>query len=326
MRIFAPILLLFLSVFSPLLSSPLPAQAANCEFVLGFAALDSLIPNVVGVCAVNEHHNPINGDGLQETIMPNGAQGLLVWRKADNWTAFTDGYHTWINGPRGLQERLNTQCFSWETCSQSSGSSTSGATPTPTPSTTSTTNGLSVAFTTITGASPGGTATVSVQTSPNTLCSIDYFGPHSADRWEDGALAPKQSDANGNVSWSWVISALTPTGTGTVDVSCGGTKVTGNVPIGTPTTTVTFSTVTGAAPSGTATVTIQTAPRALCTIDYSGPQGHDRFADGALHAKQADWNGVVTWSWEINPVTPAGSGTVSVSCDGVSASSPITIS
>jgi hypothetical protein len=40
----------------------------------------------------------------------------MVWRKADNWTAFTDGYRTWLNGPLGLQSRLNTECFSWETC------------------------------------------------------------------------------------------------------------------------------------------------------------------------------------------------------------------
>jgi hypothetical protein len=39
---------------------------------------------------------------------------LLVWRKADNWTAFTDGYRTWLNGPQGLQQRLNTELFPWE--------------------------------------------------------------------------------------------------------------------------------------------------------------------------------------------------------------------
>jgi hypothetical protein len=38
----------------------------------------------------------------------------MVWRKADSWTAFTDGYRTWINGPFGLQQRLNTQRFPWE--------------------------------------------------------------------------------------------------------------------------------------------------------------------------------------------------------------------
>lgn len=85
------------------------ARAASCQFVLGFAALHDLIPQVVGDCLVGEHHNADNGDGLQETT-----NGLLVWRKADNFTAFTDGYRTWVNGPFGLRERLNTQRFAWE--------------------------------------------------------------------------------------------------------------------------------------------------------------------------------------------------------------------
>ncbi len=37
-----------------------------------------------------------------------------MWRKADNWTAFTDGYRTWINGPNGLEQRLNSERFPWE--------------------------------------------------------------------------------------------------------------------------------------------------------------------------------------------------------------------
>jgi LysM repeat protein len=84
-------------------------SAATCHFVLGFATLAGLIPQQVGRCVEDEGHNPVNGDALQHTT-----GGLLVWRKADNWTAFTDGYQTWINGPQGLQERLNTQRFSWE--------------------------------------------------------------------------------------------------------------------------------------------------------------------------------------------------------------------
>jgi len=91
------------------LAAPKPALAANCEFVLGFKILHDLIPDKVGDCKTNEYHNPQNGDGLQETT-----GGLLVWRKADNWTAFTDGYRTWINGPKGLQSRLNTERFDWE--------------------------------------------------------------------------------------------------------------------------------------------------------------------------------------------------------------------
>jgi len=63
----------------------------------------------VGQCVDNEGHNPANGDALQQTT-----DGLLVWRKLDNWTAFTDGYHTWINGPSGVAERLNSQRFAWE--------------------------------------------------------------------------------------------------------------------------------------------------------------------------------------------------------------------
>ena len=84
-------------------------QAQSCQFVLGFATLHNLIPQIVGQCLENEHHNPTNGDGLQMTT-----NGLLVWRKADNFTAFTDGYRTWVNGPFGLQMRLNSQRFFWE--------------------------------------------------------------------------------------------------------------------------------------------------------------------------------------------------------------------
>lgn len=83
-------------------------QTGNCQFVLGFKTLHSLIPTISGDCIDNEQHGA-NGDGLQMTT-----KGLMAWRKADNFTAFTDGYRTWVNGPFGLQERLNTQRFDWE--------------------------------------------------------------------------------------------------------------------------------------------------------------------------------------------------------------------
>lgn len=85
------------------------APGTDCQFVLGFRVLHDLIPTIVGDCVTNEMHNPANGDGLQLTT-----HGLLVWRKADNFTAFTDGYRTWINGPFGLQVRLNNARFPWE--------------------------------------------------------------------------------------------------------------------------------------------------------------------------------------------------------------------
>jgi Domain of unknown function (DUF4232) len=97
---------------------PLPARAQGtqgtqgtqgCVFVLGFATLHDAIPQIVGSCLENEHHDAQSGDALQATT-----GGLLVWRKVDNWTAFTDGNRTWVQGPFGLQSRLNTQRFWWE--------------------------------------------------------------------------------------------------------------------------------------------------------------------------------------------------------------------
>ena len=98
---------------------PATAQAADCQFVLGFAALAQALPQQVGSCSDNQAF-AANGDAQQHT----STGGLLVWRKADNWTAFTDGYHTWVNGPAGLQQRLNTERFPWEA---------PAPTPTPTP-------------------------------------------------------------------------------------------------------------------------------------------------------------------------------------------------
>jgi hypothetical protein len=85
------------------------AQVAPCRFQLGFADLARLLgPERAGVCREDQRVNP-NGDGEQAT-----STGMLVWRKADNWTAFTDGYRTWLNGPNGLEDRLNTQRLPWE--------------------------------------------------------------------------------------------------------------------------------------------------------------------------------------------------------------------
>jgi len=93
---------------APQAGPPPEAFSGPCFFVLGFAELHDLIPDIVGDCLDNEYHGA-NGDGLQDTT-----DGLLAWRKADNWTAFTDGANTWINGPFGLETRPNTVRFTWE--------------------------------------------------------------------------------------------------------------------------------------------------------------------------------------------------------------------
>jgi len=97
-----------------LASFALPATAAAqtapapCQFVLGFKALHDLNLNDIGDCTDNQAFAS-NGDAQQHT-----SKGLMAWRKSDNWTAFTNGYKTWINGPAGLVSRLNTDRFPWE--------------------------------------------------------------------------------------------------------------------------------------------------------------------------------------------------------------------
>jgi hypothetical protein len=95
-------------------AAPSNAQA-GCDFKFGFRTLRDLLVSrygrdVVGACYENERFEPSTGNSLQRTV-----GGLLVWRKADNWTAFTDGGTTWINGPAGLASRPNAgPLFTWE--------------------------------------------------------------------------------------------------------------------------------------------------------------------------------------------------------------------
>ncbi len=100
-----------------LLTAP-AAGAAQCDFVLGFADIKTLISlseggDRVGSCLENERFNPATGEATQRT-----AEGLLTWRKADNWTAFSDGQRTWVNGPYGLQARPAADLLAWERIAQ----------------------------------------------------------------------------------------------------------------------------------------------------------------------------------------------------------------
>ena len=81
----------------------------TCRFVLGFKTLHNLMPTRVGTCRENERFYPFTGEAVQHT-----SGGLLVWRAADNGTAFTDGAQTWLLGPNGLQGRPNNRRFAWE--------------------------------------------------------------------------------------------------------------------------------------------------------------------------------------------------------------------
>jgi hypothetical protein len=121
--VFAPILA-FLSAVTPPVPAPVaaavpplarlgPAIAAArqpCRIVQGFALLESYVgPSVVGTCLADEQFDPATATSAQPTT-----GGLLVWRKADGALGFTDGHRTWLVGPAGLQQRLNTQRYCWE--------------------------------------------------------------------------------------------------------------------------------------------------------------------------------------------------------------------
>ncbi|MXW28976.1 MAG: hypothetical protein F4Z80_08950 [Chloroflexi bacterium] len=92
-----------------LLLAAQPLAAQGCSFQLGFKALRDLIPDVVGECLENEHHDPETGLTQQAT-----SNGLLTWRKADNWTGFFDRRHTWVRGPAGVRQWPNDEYFPWE--------------------------------------------------------------------------------------------------------------------------------------------------------------------------------------------------------------------
>ena len=100
---------LLVSMSIPTTAAAQTAAPAGCQYVLGFKTLHDLDASDVGDCVDSQFLGNPNGDQWQHTT-----KGLMVWRKADNWTAFTNGYMSWLNGPAGLASRLNTQRFPWE--------------------------------------------------------------------------------------------------------------------------------------------------------------------------------------------------------------------
>jgi hypothetical protein len=218
------------------------AAQSSCHFVLGFASMRVAVgPDRVGDCLEDEHASPANGDALQRTT-----GGLLVWRKADNWTAFTDGYRTWVNGPRGLQERLNSQRFTWEGDANAPGTSlvadapappqappprpaapapVAPAAPAPAPPAVAAAQGLRIVSVT-SPARRNSNATLAAQTTPGATCGITVLyksGPSVA-----AGLGTKTADAQGGVAWTWRVGGNTTFGEWPIDVTCtaGGQRLT----------------------------------------------------------------------------------------------------
>jgi hypothetical protein len=180
---------------------PEPAVAQTpCVFTLGFRTLYEMIPQIAGPCIENEWHNAENGDGLQRTT-----RGLMVWRKIDNWTAFTDGHMTWINGPVGLQARLNTERFIWEPV----------AAPVPAPPPEPTTSGTASG-----GTSGGGTTSAPANAAPTISIDVD---PDRVYAKEEFTVRLRAEDDNGLESvWWWATNTDDENLRDTRSVNCRG--------------------------------------------------------------------------------------------------------
>jgi len=220
-----------------------PTWQAGCQFVLGFADVRAMLPAQVGDCLENQQTNVTNGDAYQRT-----AGGLLVWRKLDNWTAFTDGYRTWLNGPRGLQQRLNVERFTWEGDAGTPGTTLLVDAPlAPVASVRPTTPAVTAApaavpvqpapassgvrFVAVQGTSPGRNASVTVQAAASARCSIRYITPLGTNSTAAG-LVSQTADASGSASWTWLIGGNTTRGTGSVTVTCNNASASSPIQIG----------------------------------------------------------------------------------------------
>lgn len=87
--------------------SPTATAPSDFEFKLGFRALADRMPETVGQPLEDER-------GDNEGTLQRTTTGMMLWRRADNWTGFTDGSRTWILGPFGLAVRGNEERFAWE--------------------------------------------------------------------------------------------------------------------------------------------------------------------------------------------------------------------
>ena len=87
---------------------------------------------------------------------------------------------------------------------------------------------------------------------------------------------------------------------------------------------ITFVTVDGASPGSYAHVTVRTTPGVECSIRYVTPHGTISSAKG-LDCQTSDSNGKSAWTWKIGSHTQPGTGNVTVTCNGTSATTSIDI-
>jgi hypothetical protein len=85
-----------------------------------------------------------------------------------------------------------------------------------------------------------------------------------------------------------------------------------------------FIAVQGTTPGRAASVTVQAPPGQNCSIRYTTPSGTASTAHG-LSPQTVPASGTLTWSFLIGAATHRGTGDVTVTCNGATISSPISI-
>ena len=89
--------------------TPAPTRAPGCTPSAPFESLRAQAGTHVVGTAVDCARYTAAGDQVQPTTT-----GQFLWRKADNWSGFTNGSRTWILVPTGVASRPNDQRFEWE--------------------------------------------------------------------------------------------------------------------------------------------------------------------------------------------------------------------
>ncbi len=153
---------------------------------------------------------------------------------------------------------------------------------------------------------PGGYMTLTISTSPAAICTITvYYGLQTPS--SSFGIVPRTADSNGIADWHWQVAPSAHTGIWPVTISSvlvNGTKISTqvNVTVTLPPINVMASqSVLAAYPKGNATLTIATAPSVTCTLLLSDVPGQSR-----LLTRRANSSGIVSWTWKVLALAPAG--------------------
>jgi hypothetical protein len=176
---------------------------------------------------------------------------------------------------------------------------------------------------------PGGNMSLSITTSPYTVCQfLLYYGQSSPSK--DLGIIPRTTDAQGNASWNWQVNLKVHTGTWPLKIIA--TASNGAVSTTTVNVTITLPPISLVSsqsnligyPKGNLLLTIATAPWINCDLVLNyGPGGVTK----TLRASAND-KGIAAWNWRIDRTALTGVWSLPITVtlpDGESTSSQVNV-